>query len=361
MSVSPNGASDNVFIRVDAGDEFQYEVKIPADGRQGPGLFWYHPHSHGYVWEQLSGGMAGGIVVDGFEQYYPIVKNIPERFLFIENREHKELDIFPINGQLNPAVAMRPGEVEFWRIANINATEFIKIGAPGMPFYVLATDGHPLSRPQRQTQLFIGPGQRFEALVIGPPPGEYALSTIPFPNEAWDEIEPAEQLATIVSSGTKPSAQPSATQIMRQRLQGRRWIDEIRKAPIVHRRKLVYSRNSPRSVFFIDGMTMCEDMVNQTVKLGDTEEWTIINTDEQYHSFHIHQTPFLVTEIDGVRQHEDSLHDTFSTTPASGVGSTSLKVVIPFTDPVIVGKFVYHCHAVDHEDEGMMGVIQVVA
>jgi FtsP/CotA-like multicopper oxidase with cupredoxin domain len=38
-----------------------------------------------------------------------------------------------------------------------------------------------------------------------------------------------------------------------------------------------------------------------------------------------------------------------------------LKVVIPFTDPVIVGRFVYHCHAVDHEDKGMMGVIEVVA
>jgi len=58
---------------------------------------------------------------------------------------------------------------------------------------------------------------------------------------------------------------------------------------------------------------------------------------------------------------EDSLHDTFSVPPATEVGPSSLTVVIPFTDPVIVGKFVYHCHAVDHEDKGMMGVIEVVA
>jgi suppressor of ftsI len=54
------------------------------------------------------------------------------------------------------------------------------------------------------------------------------------------------------------------------------------------------------------------------------------------------------------------LRDTFSVPPATDIGPSSLKVVIPFTDPVIVGKFVYHCHAVDHEDKGMMGIVEVV-
>ena len=111
----------------------------------------------------------------------------------------------------------------------------------------------------------------------------------------------------------------------------------------------------------IDGRVMEEDRIDQTVKLGDTEEWTVVNTDQQYHSFHIHQTPFLVTAINGVATDEDSLRDTFSVPPATEVGPGSLSVVIPFTDPVIAGKFVYHCHAVDHEDKGMMGVVEVVA
>jgi suppressor of ftsI len=42
-------------------------------------------------------------------------------------------------------------------------------------------------------------------------------------------------------------------------------------------------------------------------------------------------------------------------------GPGVLKVVIPFTDPVIVGRFVYHCHSVNHEDKGMMGIVEVVA
>jgi suppressor of ftsI len=67
------------------------------------------------------------------------------------------------------------------------------------------------------------------------------------------------------------------------------------------------------------------------------------------------QRGFLVTEVNGVRQNADSLQDTFSAPPAADAGPGVLKVVIPFTDPVIVGRFVYHCHAVDHEDKGMMG------
>jgi suppressor of ftsI len=111
----------------------------------------------------------------------------------------------------------------------------------------------------------------------------------------------------------------------------------------------------------IDGHVFNDDRIDQTVKLGNTEEWTIVNTDQQYHSFHIHQTAFLVTEINGASQNERSLRDTFSVPPATVTEPSILKVLIPFTDPVITGRFVYHCHAVDHEEKGMMGIIEVVA
>jgi suppressor of ftsI len=65
--------------------------------------------------------------------------------------------------------------------------------------------------------------------------------------------------------------------------------------------------------------------------------------------------------VNGAPRKEASLHDTFSVPPATEAAPGRLKVVIPFTDPVIVGRFVYHCHAVDHEDKGMMGVVEVVA
>jgi suppressor of ftsI len=360
LSVSPRGRSDNVFVHVSPGHEFEYEVIIPSAGRQGPGLFWYHPHGHGFVTKQMLGGMSGGLVVDGSETLFPILKDLPERFFLIKHAEPGGgREVISVNGQMNPVVEIRPGEMQFWRIAHIGATLFSPFQIHGMSLYVIATDGHPLSRPRKISEFLLGPGQRIDAIAIGPPAGEYAMGTLLFKNMAWRDPFPAQQIATIVSAGPQVPGDAEA-EVMRLRVARPRWIDEVRASPIARQRRLVYSRTEDRSVFMIDGRVIDDDRVDQTVKLGDTEEWTIVNTDQQYHSFHIHQTPFLVTEINGVPQDEDSLRDTMSIPPATGERPGVLRVVIPFTDPEIVGRFVYHCHAVDHEDKGMMGTVLVV-
>jgi suppressor of ftsI len=360
MSVSPRGHGDNVFVHVHPGQEFAYEVSIPAQGRQSPGLFWYHPHAHGVVTRQVLGGMSGGLVVDGLEDVFPVLRGLPERFLLIKHAEHDGREIISINGQINPVVSIRPGELQFWRIGHIGATLFIKFAIEGMPLYVVATDGHPLSRPRKVTEIFAGPGQRFDVVAIGPPAGEYPMRTMSFQNQAWKAPDPVQQMALIVADGAEPGTPGGEAEILRQQVAGPRWIDEVRGSPVARRRTLDYSRTDDRKMFMIDGRTMDEARIDLTARSGDTEEWTIVNTDQQYHSFHIHQTAFLVTAINGVPRDEDSLRDTFSVPPATEIGPGSLQVVIPFTDPVIVGKFVYHCHAVDHEDKGMMGIMEVV-
>jgi len=362
MSVSPQGNSDNVFVHVHPGQQFDYVVRIPANGRQGPGLFWYHPHAHGMADKQVLGGMSGGLVVDGSEQLFPMLQGLQERFFLIKD-PYKDGDnqAIAINGQINPVVQIRPGEMQFWRLANIGAELFIKLRIEGMPLYVIATDGHPLRQPRKATQLFLGAGQRIDAIVIGPPPGEFAMTTVPFQNEAWKTPAPSQQIATIVSAGPHFSRSTPEAKILAQRLLGPAWIDEVRSAAIARVRTVEYSSTPNRDTFFINGRVMDENGIDQTVLLGDTEEWTIINRDQQYHSFHIHQTAFLVTEVNGVRRSEGSLRDTFPVPPATDAGLGTLKVVIPFTDPVIVGRFVYHCHAADHEDKGMMGIVEVVS
>jgi suppressor of ftsI len=360
LSVSPRGRSDNVFVHVSPGHEFEYEVSIPSAGRQGPGLFWYHPHGHGFVTKQMLGGLSGALVVDGSGTLFPIVKDLPERFFLIKHAEPGGgREIISVNGQMNPVVEIRPGEMQFWRIAHIGATLFAPFRFEGVSLYVVATDGHPLSRPRKMSEFLLGPGQRVDAIAIGPPAGEYPIGTLPFKNMAWREVFPGQQIATIVSAGPQASRQAEA-EILRQSVVGPRWIDEVKASKIARQRRLEYSRTEDRSVFMIDRRVLDDHRVDQTVKLGDTEEWTIVNTDQQYHSFHIHQTPFLVTEVNGVGQDEDSLRDTASIPPATEDRPGTLKVIIPFTDPEIVGRFVYHCHAVDHEDKGMMGTVLVV-
>jgi suppressor of ftsI len=236
---------------------------------------------------------------------------------------------------------------------------FFKLRVEGVRLYAVATDGNPLSRPSPVAELFLGPGERIDLIAVAPKPGAYSMHTVSFANEAWRKPRPPQNLATIVCAGHAEKVGSEAA-ILGQRVQGTRWIDTVRSSAIARQRTLVYSRSPDRRAFMINGRIMEESRIDAVVRLGDTEEWTVVNTDQQYHNFHIHQTAFLLTDINGVPQEQDSLHDTFSVPPATAQGPSTLKVVIPFTDPVIVGKFVYHCHAADHEDKGMMGIIEVV-
>jgi FtsP/CotA-like multicopper oxidase with cupredoxin domain len=66
-----------------------------------------------------------------------------------------------------------------------------------------------------------------------------------------------------------------------------------------------------------------------------------------------------VTAVNGVRRPPDRLHDTMDVPYAINGKPGVVKILMPFTDPTMIGRFVYHCHILHHEDKGMMAVIQV--
>jgi len=142
--------------------------------------------------------------------------------------------------------------------------------------------------------------------------------------------------------------------VLRQRVAMPRWINEVRLSAIARQPRIVYSRTEDRSVFMIDGRVMDDDRVDQMVKLGDTEAWTIVNTDQQYHSFHIHQTPFLVTEVNGVCSLPTPCRS--RPQPTSGRARSHHSVYGPRDR-----RQLRLSHAVHHEDKGMMGSVLVVA
>jgi FtsP/CotA-like multicopper oxidase with cupredoxin domain len=78
LGVSPLGNGDNVFLHVRPGETFTYQIKIPE---KHVGLFWFHPHMHGNVDQQIIGGMSGGIIVEGSDRLYPFIGNITERVI----------------------------------------------------------------------------------------------------------------------------------------------------------------------------------------------------------------------------------------------------------------------------------------
>jgi len=138
------------------------------------------------------------------------------------------------------------------------------------------------------------------------------------------------------------------------------FVETVRSSLVAHRRTFTFSRTPDKTAFLINGNAFDENRTDVTVKLGDTEEWTIRNEDSQYHDFHIHQTGFLVTEVNGEPAQFDGLRDTYSVPPAWNGKAGEAKLLIPFTNPEIVGRFVFHCHVVKHEDKGMMMAIEVV-
>jgi len=103
----------------------------------------------------------------------------------------------------------------------------------------------------------------------------------------------------------------------------------------------------------IDGKVFDHNRVDQIVKLGDLEEWKIKNIDDDDHTFHIHINDFQVMSVNGQPYGAHGLQDTVIL-PANG------EVVVRMQFEDFVGRFVYHCHILPHEDTGMMGTVEVV-
>ena len=138
-------------------------------------------------------------------------------------------------------------------------------------------------------------------------------------------------------------------------------LPDLREATINQHRTIVFADTADPDLFYINGKPYSPDCVDSVTKLGDVEEWTIQNTAQEAHVFHIHQLDFQVTEINGEPAPFIGYNDVVTLpAAASDVDPSVVKVIIPFTDPVILGEFVYHCHIIQHEDKGMMQNILVI-
>jgi len=359
LGVSPLGNRDNVFLHVRAGVTFTYQVKIPA---RHVGLFWFHPHMHGNVDAQIIGGMSGGIIVEGSERLYSFLGNLIERVILFKHHPIGRADyeeLVTVNGTVAPTYLIRPGEAQFWQMGNIGADRFLRVMVEGMPFFVIGRDGYFLPRPIRQDEVLLGPGQRASAIVVGGQRGRYAFKSVSLKFDERQPPLPEVDLGTVVSDGPPADIGAAEAMVRAQHVNEPLYVDVVRSSPIAHRRTFAFSVSPDKSRFFINDQVFDENRTDVTIKLGDTEEWTILNQDSQYHDFHIHQTGFLVTEVNGIPTQFDGLRDTFSVPPMKNGEPGAAKLIIPFTNPEIAGRFVFHCNVVKHEDKGMMQVVEV--
>jgi suppressor of ftsI len=341
LHVSPEGNSDNIFQMLENGESFQYEYQIPRNHQ--PGTYWYHPHHHGDAQAQVNGGLAGAIIIGGAFDEIAGIAGLPERLFVLQGPSsvNGEL-VYTVNGVVNPAVAMRPGQTQRWRLLNASANAYFNLALDGHTLHQIATDGNPLPGLQSLDQILLGPAERAEVLVQGGDPGSYTFKSLEWGGPS--QHQPSFTVATVTVAGSPMAPMPLPEKLIQ--------LPDLSQVEIAQQREIVFQENMVAPVFTINGAVFDPDVVNTTVKLGTTEEWILRNTSQDAHPFHIHVEDFQVMSIDGAPQ-PFSYQDTVNLPPRS-----SVVIRIPFLD--FTGKFVYHCHILAHGDFGMMSVIEVV-
>jgi len=231
-----------------------------------------------------------------------------------------------------------------WRLANISADIWYRVNFDGGPMHVIAEDANPVGEVWSADKLLLPPGKRFDVLVRGPEAGSYAVKTLPYSTGHEGDTYPERTLAVVESAGDpiEPSMLPTSLGPM----------PNLADDPIAHHRKFVFSESANGDQFFINGKQFNHHRVDVHAELGTTEEWTIRNVSGEQHPFHLHIDDFQVISINGKPYEARSLQDT-QVLPVHG------EVVIRPRFTQFTGKFVYHCHILGHEDNGMMGVIDV--
>ena len=285
-----------------------------------------------------------------------------------------------------PAVIeLKPGERQLWRILNASAITYLDlqllVDNQLQVLNVVSLDGVPVSqrgadanRVLGQSHALVPPAGRIEIVVKGPKEGQkVGLVTRTVDTGPAGENDPTRPLATIL--GTPLAVAPRAhLEAAPQPLPppDLPWLGSVQP---VRTRRLYFSEQphdpkdpvSPTDFYItvegqqpklFDPATATPDIV---VHQGEVEDWIVENRTQELHAFHIHQLHFMLVDWNGIPLDEPYLRDTINVGYWDGKSSEypSVRLRMDFRSPNVIGTFVYHCHLLEHEDGGMMGLIRV--
>lgn len=372
LHVSPLGAGDNQFVRIDPGASFDYTIRVPRD--HPPGTFWYHPHHHGVVANQIFGGLVGALLVEGGVRLPVAADRVllvtdisldaggdvvaPDRMAQMMGREG---DLVLVNGQHQPVIAAAPGAVQRWRLINGCVSRVLAVRLGGHRLAHIAVDGRYLPAPVARDRVVLAPGNRADLLITPGGTGRYGLVAEPY-DRGTTAMMGRMGMASSAPTGPVPLAtvDVSGAAHAPMPIPGALPAPPVPAGEVVRRRQITFAvgmggmgmGGMGGMSFTIDGRTFDPARDDQTTQLGTVEEWTVFNTSPMDHPFHLHNWPFQVTAgssgtpLVGIRQDVVLV-------PARGW----VRLRIPFVD--YAGRSVYHCHILDHEDRGMMATINV--
>ena len=359
----PFVADGSPFHLIAPGDTHTYEFTIR---RGAAGTYWYHPHPHHRTGAQIAKGLYGAIVVRSDND--PLPSTLVERVVLLsDNRltedgavdlqdestmqgrvdaeNGREGNLFFLSGALNPTYNIRSGEVQRWRIINASAARVYRLAIEGHKLHHVGSDGGLFEHPLEVDEINLGVGERAEVLVRGvmPPGSRAAIQFLPYNRYIpqtrpadWDQVRNLAMLqydsAPPVDAATIPATLRHVTRI-----------DTTRVAAV---RTMVLTQH------LINGRSMDLNRVDVTARQGTTEIWEIENLVGMDHPFHMHGLQFQVLARNGVPEPYVSWKDVVNVPRHE-----TARIVVRYDG--FPGKWMFHCHILDHEDHGMMGVLEI--
>lgn len=376
LHISP--AIDDVFREVPPGESYTYEFQIPPNHPAITG--WYHPHYHLNVASQVFGGLAGPLIIRGDLDEIPELRQAEESLLVLQDFDPqgtrqephalgkkwgREGTLLTANGQRNPVITLPQNGLLRLRLINASASRIYQLQLPEHPWFLMATDRGAIAEPIELKTLQLSPGERAELLIPGQrEPQDYEILSLPYDRGIADIVK---------SLGDKVNQMPGVVTPTKTAIATLRYVPSDRVEPLPLPKQLIpvvplpapqrtrefvlnhgVDATARSTGFIINDQSFAMDRVDTEVRLNQVEDWRIINKASMDHPFHVHTNRFQVIERNGQPEALLTWKDTVGLK-----GYESVTIRVRFED--FVGRTVYHCHILDHEDQGMMGILDISA
>ena len=273
--------------------------------------------------------------------------------MMMDYMQGKEGDIVMVNGQVNPRLNIKGGQVQRWRILNASNARFYRLSLEGHFMHLIGADGGLLDAPYPQSELILSPGERVDVLVKADNGlSNYRLRALPYARMGM-MASPTITLMTLTYNGKL-----AAPQILPQNIN----MDAARldpsMLPIAATRNMVLSMGMGRG--YINGQDFDVNPYMFMSGVGTYEIWNVVNNSNMDHPFHQHVNHGQILEVIGGDQGYASLYTHVPArkdvvlVPKGG----SVKLLVPIMD--YDGMTMFHCHILEHEDIGMMGMWDIM-
>lgn len=330
------------------------------------GTYWYHPHPHHSTGVQVARGLYGAVIVRAADD--PLPASIAEKLIvisdnrlnddgtidlpapqspqaFIDAENGREGSLIFVNGKLQPSFTIRSGEVQRWRIINASAARVYRLSVTDHSMLHIGSDGGLFEKPVEVKEIVLANGERAEVLIraTGAPGSRAVLQMLPYDRYIF-QTKPKDWQTTRDLLHLEYTSEPPVPSVAIP--PALRVVPALDTAAVSARRVLSLSQG------LINGRTMDMNRIDVSSSLGSTEIWEIENLVGMDHPFHLHGFQFQLLDRNGVPEPARRWKDTVNIPKHE-----TARFIVRFEN--YAGKWMFHCHILDHEDNGMMGVLEI--